>query len=60
MFVAMLRKQLHDTDALRIANNIDGALIAEDAILSSLLDISRLESGTLGKRKRITLHWEHC
>lgn len=47
MFVAMLRKQLHDTDALRIANNIDGALIAEDAILSSLLDISRLESGTL-------------
>ncbi len=47
MFVAMLRKQLHETDALRIADNIDSALIAQDAILSSLLDISRLESGTL-------------
>ncbi|HHW4680830.1 MAG TPA: sensor histidine kinase, partial [Xylella taiwanensis] len=47
MFVAMLRKQLHETDALRITDNIDSALIAQDAILSSLLDISRLESGTL-------------
>lgn len=47
MFVSSLRNHLRDPDNLGLADSIDGALAAQDAILASLLDISRLESGTL-------------
>ncbi|PPU92168.1 hybrid sensor histidine kinase/response regulator [Xanthomonas albilineans] len=47
MFVSALRGKLHDTGARQIVDHVDNALVAQDAILNSLLDISRLESGTL-------------
>lgn len=47
MFAAGLRARLRDEETRRIADNIDGALSAQDGILASLLDISRLETGTL-------------
>ncbi|VXC14726.1 Histidine kinase [Luteimonas sp. 9C] len=47
MFTAGLRARLRDAETRRIADNIDGALSAQDGILASLLDISRLETGTL-------------
>lgn len=49
MFVSVLRGKLHG-DALQLSEHVDGALAAQDAILNSLLDISRLESGTLQTR----------
>ncbi|WP_269792330.1 PAS-domain containing protein [Stenotrophomonas sp. Iso1] len=52
MFLSVLRGRLPDADASTrdIADNIDGALAAQDGILNSLLDISRLESGALETR----------
>ncbi|MCD9004650.1 PAS-domain containing protein [Luteimonas sp. XNQY3] len=47
MFTAGLRTRLRDEETRRIADSIDGALSAQDGILASLLDISRLETGTL-------------
>ncbi|MCD9095337.1 PAS-domain containing protein [Luteimonas fraxinea] len=47
MFAAGLRARLRDDETRRIADNIEGALSAQDGILASLLDISRLETGTL-------------
>ena len=47
MFAASLRTRLRDEDTQRIADSIDGALSAQDGILASLLEISRLETGTL-------------
>ncbi len=47
MFVSALRGRLHEDEARRIADHVDNALAAQDAILNSLLDISRLESGAL-------------
>ncbi|HEV7272115.1 hybrid sensor histidine kinase/response regulator [Pseudoxanthomonas sp.] len=52
MFVSALRGRLHDDDARRIADHVDNALAAQDAILNSLLDIARLESGALPTRVR--------
>ena len=52
MFVSALRGRLHDDDARRIADHVDNALTAQDAILNSLLDIARLESGALPTRVR--------
>ncbi|HJS34262.1 MAG TPA: PAS-domain containing protein [Pseudoxanthomonas sp.] len=52
MFVSALRGRLHDDGARRIADHVDNALTAQDAILNSLLDIARLESGTLPTRVR--------
>ncbi|TQM17043.1 PAS/PAC sensor hybrid histidine kinase [Pseudoxanthomonas sp. 3HH-4] len=52
MFVSALRGRLHDDEARRIADHVDNALTAQDAILNSLLDIARLESGTLPARVR--------
>lgn len=46
MFISALRGRL-DSEARQVADHVDTALAAQDAILSSLLDISRLESGTL-------------
>ncbi len=47
MFLSGLRGRLPDDTTRGIADNIDGALAAQDGILASLLDIARLESGTL-------------
>ncbi len=47
MFLSVLRGRLSDTGTRDIAENIDNALAAQDGILNSLLDISRLESGAL-------------
>lgn len=52
MFVSALRGRLHDDEARRIADHVDNALTAQDAILNSLLDIARLESGALPTRVR--------
>lgn len=46
MFVSVLRGKLGG-DARELSEHVDAALAAQDAILNSLLDISRLESGTL-------------
>jgi len=50
MFVSVLRGKIGDPDTLQIAGHVDNALAAQDAILNSLLDISRLESGALQTR----------
>ncbi|MFS4550907.1 PAS-domain containing protein [Comamonas resistens] len=47
MFSSLLRSHLHDDASRRVAESIDGALAAQDSILNSLLDISRMESGQL-------------
>lgn len=52
MFVSALRSRLSDAEARRIADHVEHALTAQDAILNSLLDISRLESGALATRVR--------
>ncbi len=50
MFSSLLRNHLHDDAGRHAADSIDGALAAQDAILNSLLDISRMESGQLDVR----------
>jgi histidine kinase len=45
MFVSAARPHLTEKSATDMLDGIDSALAAEDEILSSLLDISRLESG---------------
>jgi histidine kinase len=52
MFVSALRGRLAEPESQRIADHVDNALTAQDAILNSLLDISRLESGALPTRVR--------
>lgn len=52
MFLSALRGRLRDDDERDIANHTDNALAAQDAILNSLLDIARLEAGTLQTRVR--------
>ncbi|MFT4246735.1 MAG: PAS-domain containing protein [Pseudomonas sp.] len=52
MFVSALRGHLHDDGSHQVADHIDNALSAQDAILNSLLDISRMESGQLQTRVR--------
>lgn len=47
MFTSLLRSHLHDDAGRRVADSIDGALASQDAILNSLLDIARMESGQL-------------
>ena len=47
MFTSLLRSHLHDEAGRHTADSIEGALAAQDAILNSLLDISRMESGQL-------------
>ncbi len=49
MFVSVLRGKLQG-DPRALSEHVDAALAAQDAILNSLLDISRLESGTLQTR----------
>ncbi|WP_434027303.1 hybrid sensor histidine kinase/response regulator [[Pseudomonas] boreopolis] len=52
MFVSALRARLRDDDSRQVADHIENALSAQDAILNSLLDISRMESGQLQTRVR--------
>ncbi|MFT3811894.1 MAG: PAS-domain containing protein [Acidovorax sp.] len=52
MFVSVLRGHLSDDASLRAADHVEGALAAQDAILASLLDISRMESGQLRPQVR--------
>ena len=52
MFLSVLRGRLQDPQARDSADNADNALAAQDAILNSLLDISRLESGAQQVRIR--------
>lgn len=52
MFTSLLRSHLHDEAGRHAAESIDGALAAQDAILNSLLDIARMESGQLEVRIR--------
>jgi histidine kinase len=46
MFLATLRTQLREDGSRAVADRAESALAAQDAILASLLDISRLEAGT--------------
>ncbi|MGS7836197.1 hybrid sensor histidine kinase/response regulator [Stenotrophomonas maltophilia] len=50
MFVSVLRGKLSDPAQQQTSDHIDAALAAQDAILNSLLDIARLESGSLPTR----------
>lgn len=50
MFVSALQGRLHEPQAREMADNVEGALSAQESILGSLLDISRLESGALETR----------
>ena len=52
MFVSVLRGHLNDDASLRAADHVEGALAAQDAILASLLDIARMESGQLRPQVR--------
>jgi histidine kinase len=52
MFISALRGHLHDDSSRQVADHIDNALSAQDGILNSLLDISRMESGQLQTRVR--------
>lgn len=52
MFASALRGRLHDAATQEVADSVESALAAQDAILNSLLDISRLESGALETRVR--------
>lgn len=53
MFAAALRARVARDTAHELCDGLDRALAAEDEILSSLLDISRLESGTLQVSERV-------
>jgi len=45
MFLSALNTRLSDAEAYKISTHTEDALAAQEAILTSLLDISRLESG---------------
>ncbi|MBV8248082.1 MAG: PAS-domain containing protein [Comamonas sp.] len=47
MYSSLLPAHLHDTAGRQVAHSIDQALASQDAILTSLLDIARMESGQL-------------
>lgn len=47
MFTSLLPTHVHDEAGRRVVENIDAALTSQDAILTSMLDIARMESGQL-------------
>ncbi|HRO25827.1 MAG TPA: PAS-domain containing protein [Luteimonas sp.] len=47
MFLSALRSRLPADEQREVADHVEAALNAQDAVLTSLLDISRLEAGTL-------------
>ena len=52
MFVSALRGHLHEPAGRQVADHVESALQAQDAILASLLEISRMESGQLHPQLR--------
>ncbi len=52
MFLSALRERPLDPALHALASHADGAMAAQDAILGSLLDIARLESGALQTSER--------
>jgi histidine kinase len=52
MFVGALRGREDDGETRRIVEHVEQSLLAQDAILNSLLDIARLESGAMATRVR--------
>jgi histidine kinase len=52
MFTSLLRSHVRGDAERHAVDSIDGALASQDAILSSLLDIARMESGQLDVRVR--------
>ncbi|PZQ18749.1 MAG: hybrid sensor histidine kinase/response regulator [Rhodanobacter denitrificans] len=52
MFLSVLRGRIEDDPGRQIADHVDHALNAQDEILNSLLDIARLEAGTLQTQVR--------
>ena len=52
MFVSVLRGHLREPGGRQVADNIESALASQDAILASLLEISRMESGQLRPQLR--------
>ncbi|MGO1071445.1 hybrid sensor histidine kinase/response regulator [Lysobacter sp. CA199] len=51
MYLSSLRRRVDDPEGRELSDHIEAALAAQDDILSSLLDISRLESGALEVRR---------
>ncbi|MBI3575281.1 MAG: sensor histidine kinase [Gammaproteobacteria bacterium] len=47
LFVAQLQGKLHDAEARRIAERVEAAVSALQELLDALLDISRLDAGTI-------------
>jgi histidine kinase len=47
LFVSAVRDRLTEPEGRELARNVEDSLAAQDSILSSLLDISRLESGAM-------------
>ncbi|VUZ26823.1 Sensor histidine kinase RcsC [uncultured Comamonas sp.] len=47
MFTSLLPNHVQDVAGRRVVESIDAALASQDAILASLLDIARMESGQL-------------
>lgn len=45
MFTSLLPSHVHDEAGRHVADSIDAALASQDAILTSMLDIARMESG---------------
>ena len=50
MFVSALRERLTDSETRKIARHVEDSLAAQESLLASLLDISRLESGAMPTR----------
>ena len=46
MFLSALRSRLQAPEQRELSDHVDAALAAQDAVLTSLLDISRMEAGT--------------
>lgn len=53
MFLSALRPRVPAGDDRALADHVDAALAAQDAVLASLLDISRMEAGTLPVTLRV-------
>lgn len=47
MFLSAMRSRLQAPEQRELADHVEAALTAQDAVLASLLDISRMEAGTL-------------